>query len=78
MNNKIIGVLDSIASCLDEGNSVNLYFFDGREETINSADVDINCFIRNLYENDTLANCYVDMKYKKQRYTNKDIEDILF
>ena len=78
MNNKIIGVLASIASCLDEGNSINLYFFDGREETIKSNDVDINCFIRNLYENDTLANCYVDMKYKKQRYTNKDIEDILF
>ena len=78
MNNKIIGVLANIASCLVEGNSVNLYFFDGREEIINSTDVDINCFIRNLYENDILANCHVDMKYKKQYYTNKDIEDILF
>ena len=78
MDNKIIGDLAQIASCLVEGNSVNLYFFDGREEIINSADVDINCFIRNLYENDTLANCYVNMRYKNQLYTNKDIEDILF
>ena len=78
MDNKIFGVLAEIASCLDEGNSVNLYLFDGREETIKSNDVDINCFIRSLYENETLANCYVDMKYKKQHYTNKDIEDILF
>ena len=78
MNNKIIGVLASIASCLEEGNSVDLYFFDGREEIINPADVDINCFIRSIYENDTLANCYVNMEYKKQLYTNKDIEDILF
>ena len=78
MNNKIIEVLANIASCLYEGNSIDLYFFDGREEIINSADVDINCFIRKQYENDILANCHVDMKYKKQHYTNKDIEDILF
>ena len=78
MYNKIIGVLARIASCLAEGNSINLYFFDGRVETINYSDVDINCFIRSLYKNDTLANCYVDMNYKNQHYTNKDIEDILF
>ena len=78
MDNKIFGVLAEIASCLYEGNSVNLYFFDGREEYINSADVNINCFIRNLYENDILSNCYVNMRYKNQHYTNKDIEDILF
>ena len=78
MDNKIFGVLAEIASCLYEGNSVNLYFFDGREESIKSENIDINCFIRNLYENDTLANCYVNMNYKNQYYTNKDIEDILF
>ena len=78
MDNKIFGVLAEIASCLYEGKSIDLYFFDGREESINSADVDINCFIRNLYENDILANCYVNMSYKNQHYTNKDIEDILF